>query len=155
MKTTTALAFLIALLAAGLTPLPDPATDVRLPKVFSDHMVLQRDQPIPVFGTAEPGGEVTVMLGEAQATATVGEDGRWRAELPAMEAGGPFELTVAGADTLTFTDVLVGEVWVASGQSNMEWRLDQTDGTPRPPSPRRTTRRCGSSPSSTTSPPCR
>ena len=127
MKTTTA-AFLIALLAAGLTPLPDPATEVRLPKVFSDHMVLQRDQPIPVFGTAEPGGEVTVMLGEAQATATVGEDGRWRAELPAMEAGGPYELTVAGADTLTFTDVLVGEVWVASGQSNMEWRLDQTDG---------------------------
>ena len=119
---------LVCLLATlGLAPLPDPATDVRLPRIFSDHMVLQRDQPIPVFGSAEPGGEVVVMLGEARATATVDDEGRWQAELPAMEAGGPYELVVAGADTLRFTDVLVGEVWVASGQSNMEWRLDQTN----------------------------
>lgn len=125
MKTT--IACLIALLGGGFAPLPDPATDVRLPKIFSDHMVLQRDQPIPVWGTANPGGEVVVTLGEARATATADESGRWQAELPAMEAGGPHEMTVAAADTLQFTDVLVGEVWVASGQSNMEWRLEETD----------------------------
>ena len=119
---------LVCLVATiGLAPLPDPATDVRLPAIFSDHMVLQRDQPIPVFGTADPGGEVVVMLGEAQAEATADDEGRWQAELPAMEAGGPYELVVAGADTVRFTDVLIGEVWVASGQSNMEWRLDQTN----------------------------
>ena len=123
---TTALVCLIAVL--GLAPLPDPATDVRMPAIFSDHMVLQRDQPIPVFGSADPGGEVVVMLGEAQAEATADDEGRWQAELPAMEAGGPYELIVAGADTLRFTDVLIGEVWVASGQSNMEWPLSQTDG---------------------------
>ena len=119
---------LIGLFSMGLTPPADPATNLSLPKIFSGHMVLQRDQPIPVFGNADAGGEVVVTLGDAEVEVTVGEDGRWQAELPAMEAGGPYDLMVAGADTLRFTDVLVGEVWIASGQSNMEWPLSQTDG---------------------------
>ena len=123
-----AFVFLLGLLSISSTPLPDPATDVRLPKIFSDGMVLQRDQPIPVFGMAEPGGEVAVTLGEARATATADVDGRWKVELPPMEAGGPHELVVAGADTLSFADVLVGEVWVASGQSNMAWSFERLGG---------------------------
>ena len=100
--------------------------DVRLPKVFGSHMVLQRDQSIPVWGWAEAGEEVTVTLGDKSAKDTADEDGKWRVRLPSMEAGGPHELKVAGNNEIKFEDVLVGEVWVCSGQSNMEWRLRQT-----------------------------
>lgn len=90
--------------------------------IFSDHMVLQRDMPIPMWGTAEPGAEITITLGEASETTTAGDDGRWRVEMPSLEAGGPHEVTIrAGDDEVEFSDVLIGDVWVASGQSNMEW----------------------------------
>jgi sialate O-acetylesterase len=95
--------------------------DVKLPALFSDNMVLQRDRVVPVWGTAGAGEQVTVTLGEAQATTTANQEGQWRVQLPAQPAGGPFELTVAGKNTLTLHNVLIGEVWIASGQSNMEW----------------------------------
>ena len=99
-----------------------PASDVRLAALFTDHMVLQRGDKIPVWGWASPGGQVTVELNGRTARAVAGEDGKWMAKLPAMKAGGPYELLVNGAagTPIRLEDVLIGEVWVASGQSNME-----------------------------------
>ena len=98
---------------------------MKLAALFSDHMVLQRDIAIPVWGWAEPGRHVTVEVAGNSAGATAGTDGKWLARLPALPAGGPHKLAVMsqGADSLVVTDVLVGEVWLASGQSNMNWPL--------------------------------
>lgn len=97
-------------------------SDVRLPGFFGSHMVLQRDMPVPIWGWADAGEAVSVKLGDMRAvTTTAGADGKWKVWLPEMPAGGPFTLTVTGKNTLTLDDVLVGEVWLCSGQSNMEW----------------------------------
>ncbi|MEO6102902.1 MAG: sialate O-acetylesterase [Pseudoxanthomonas sp.] len=102
---------------------------VELPLLFSDGAVLQRDQPVPVWGWSEPGAKVTVTFDGHSANATAAADGAWRAVLPAHAAGGPYVLEVsAGHDNARMQDVLVGEVWLASGQSNMEMSLQQTDG---------------------------
>ncbi|MDX1963657.1 MAG: chitobiase/beta-hexosaminidase C-terminal domain-containing protein [Pirellulales bacterium] len=100
--------------------------DVRLPRIFSDRMVLQREQPIPVWGWAAPGEQVQVTLGEATATATAAADGGFRVDLPAQQAGGPHELIVQGKNTIKIPDVLVGEVWLCFGQSNMQWKVSQS-----------------------------
>lgn len=118
-------ALLILLLAPAASA--QTATNVRLPRLVADHMVLQRDRPVAVWGWADPGGTVTVRLADATASATVGADGMWRVELPAMNAGGPYTVTIEGAETITVHDVLVGEVWLASGQSNMEFSLRRVD----------------------------
>ena len=98
--------------------------DVGLPNVFSDHMVLQRDTELPVWGTARPGESISVSLGDlASAQAAAGDDGTWSVRLPAQDAGGPHVLTVKASNTVTFKDVLIGEVWLCSGQSNMEWTV--------------------------------
>lgn len=94
--------------------------DVRLPHLFSDHMVLQRAVPVPVWGWANPGENVTVSLNRHTATAQTDAKGAWRVTLPALQAGGPHTLIVRGNNTVTIHDVLVGEVWLCSGQSNME-----------------------------------
>jgi sialate O-acetylesterase len=104
------------------TPAPAASqADVKLPAIFGDHMVLQRGGEVPVWGRAEPGGDVAVEFRGRRATARVGEDGSWRVMIDPGEAGGPFEMVVAGENTVTFRDVLVGEVWICSGQSNMHW----------------------------------
>jgi sialate O-acetylesterase len=107
---------LILLLAAS------PATaEPLLHPMFADHAVLQRGQPIPVYGTARPGADVTVQLGSATASAHAGKDGQWRTTLPAMPAGGPYVLKASsGADTQEIHDVLVGDVFLCTGQSNMQ-----------------------------------
>ena len=97
---------------------------VRLPAVFSDHMVLQQQMPLTVWGWAEPGERVEVEFRNQRVPVTADRDGRWSAWLAPETAGGPFELTVRGASTTQrFSDVLVGEVWIASGQSNMQWTV--------------------------------
>ena len=117
--------------AAPPTVLPDLsrpplAQRTELPNVFSDRLVLQRGKPIRVWGRGIEGDSVTVSLAGASAVGTV-VGGRWRVELPAQAAGGPHELTVRGRDrTLTVREVLVGEVWVLGGQSNMGWYLKET-----------------------------
>ncbi len=112
---------LLISLAVFCTAVPGRA-DVRLPHIFGDHMVLQREQPIPVWGWADSGEKVSVRLGDDDpVAATAGNDGRWMVRLPARQAGGPVELSVAGKNTITLADVLIGEVWLCSGQSNMEW----------------------------------
>ncbi|MDX1927808.1 MAG: sialate O-acetylesterase [Pirellulaceae bacterium] len=96
--------------------------DVRLPAVFSDHMVLQQQQKIRVWGWADVGESVTVTVGSNQATAKANATGRWQVELPPMMANKvATTITVKGNNTVEIKDVLVGEVWVCSGQSNMEW----------------------------------
>ncbi|WBO83024.1 sialate O-acetylesterase [Hymenobacter yonginensis] len=113
---------LIPSLLLALLTLPARAA-VRLPRLVGSHMVLQRNVPLPLWGWAEPGEVVRVAFRAAQAHATAGPDGRWQLTLPAQAPGGPFELTVQASNTLRLTDVLVGDVWLASGQSNMEWTL--------------------------------
>jgi len=94
----------------------------QLGPTLSDHAVLQRGQPIPVWGMARPGETVTVSLGSSTNTAKADRKGNWRVELPAMQAGGPYVLTASSATgTTTASDVLIGDVWLCSGQSNMEF----------------------------------
>lgn len=96
--------------------------DVTLPRIFGSHMVLQRDVPIPVWGTADAGETVTVTAGDKPPIkTTAGPDGKWMAKLPAMPAGGPITVTIRGKNEIVLEDVLIGEVWLCSGQSNMEW----------------------------------
>ena len=101
-----------------------------MPRFFSDNMVLQREQPIRIWGKAARGERVRVQFNGAEAVAKADRAGRWEAVLPAMAAESePRTMIVTGRDhTLRFENVLVGDVWLCSGQSNMEWRLDLTAG---------------------------
>ena len=102
--------------------------DVRLPGIFGDHMVLQQEATLPVWGWANAQEKVVVTFGNVKAQTTAGPDGKWRVDLPALPAGTPAgTLRVAATNTITFHDVLVGEVWLCSGQSNMELPLAKTD----------------------------
>ena len=91
-----------------------------MPNVFSSHMVLQQEMPLVIWGWAQPGETVTVALGSASEHAQANERGEWKVALPAMKAGGPFILKVTGSSAVEFDDVMIGEVWLCSGQSNME-----------------------------------
>ena len=103
---------------------PGAWAEARLAGLFGDHMVLQRDAPIRVWGWAAPGEAVRVEFRRSGRETAAAADGRWSVLLPAAPAGGPHELTVrAGTNAVVLRDVLVGEVWVCSGQSNMEWPL--------------------------------
>ncbi|TWU10597.1 hypothetical protein Poly21_45030 [Allorhodopirellula heiligendammensis] len=100
--------------------------DVRLPSVFSDHMVLQQKQEIRIWGWAEKGEAVDVRFRDAAATTQADDHGRWQVELPAMDATAqPQTLVVKGNNTIEVSDILIGEVWLCSGQSNMEWTVDR------------------------------
>jgi sialate O-acetylesterase len=104
----------------ALTILTAPAAaEVKLPPVLSSHMVLQRDIPLPLWGTAAPGEKVTVSFRDQEKSATADPQGKWLVKLDPLKAGGPDILKIAGTNTLALDDVLVGEVWVGSGQSNM------------------------------------
>ncbi len=97
---------------------------VRMPRIFSNGMVLQRGQPIAIWGWSAPHSEMVVRLASSSARARADARGAWSVLLPARSAGGHFHVVVrAGADSLVFSDVLVGDVWVASGQSNMEFEV--------------------------------
>lgn len=114
------------LLGASLTA--TAAAEARLSGIFGEHMVVQRDAPVPIWGTALAGEAVRVTLhGRTRAT-RAGADGRWKVELPALPAGGPYTLRVQATNTLVLGDVLVGDVWLCAGQSNMEWTLAQSQG---------------------------
>ena len=120
---TIFLGFLLTFLFA-----PVLRAEPKLPHLFTEHMVLQRGAPISVWGWAIPGESIAVTLaGETQQTVT-GGDSKWSVSLPALQAGGPFVLEVRGAKTIVIKDVLIGEVWVASGQSNMTYALSNAAG---------------------------
>lgn len=98
--------------------------DVSLPAVFGSHMVLQQEKPVAVWGWAAPGEEVTVALDGQSATATADSAGAWKVQLPALKADGKVrKMVVQGKNKIEFEDILVGEVWLGSGQSNMEWSV--------------------------------
>ncbi|BCM94254.1 hypothetical protein IAD21_06157 [Abditibacteriota bacterium] len=108
--------------------LPPAQADVTLPAVFSDHAVLQRDKTLPVWGTASPGEAVTVTLGAQQGETTAGADGHWMLELaPQPLSKYPLTLSVTGKNTIKVNDLLLGDVWLCSGQSNMELALSNCD----------------------------
>ena len=93
--------------------------------IFSDHMVLQQGAPIPIWGTADAGEVITVTLGDQKITGVTGKDLKWMLRLPGQKAGGPVEMTIAGTNSITIKDILIGEVWVGSGQSNMEFTVSK------------------------------
>jgi sialate O-acetylesterase len=103
---------------------PRLRADVQLPALFGDHMVLQEDMKLPIWGTAAPGEMVTVTVGGETGNATAGADGKWRVELaPLPVTSTAVTMTVSGKNSVTFNDVLIGDVWVCSGQSNMEFGI--------------------------------
>ena len=120
--------FLFLQLIIGCQMSPDPAQNIELNPLFTNNMVLQQKQNIPIWGTAQPGGEVVVTLNKEQKKAVVAEDGSWKVSLSPVPAGGPYELTISGVKTRTITNVMVGEVWICSGQSNMEMGVETAGG---------------------------
>jgi sialate O-acetylesterase len=117
--------FLAGVLFLGLFTL-EASAEVRLPKIFGDHMVLQRDVPVRIWGWAEPGERVqVVMQGQRNSTRT-GRNGKWEITLAPLKTGGPYEMIIKGKNTITLGDILVGDVWLASGQSNMQWTVQQS-----------------------------
>jgi sialate O-acetylesterase len=119
MRTTT-----LTCITALLCGLPLAAqADAQLAGVFGDHMVLQRDAPIRVWGQASPGEAVQVQFKGSTRRTVAAQDGRWVLQLPASKAGGPYTLRVQARNAITLSDVMVGEVWVCAGQSNMEFEL--------------------------------
>ncbi|MDF3059834.1 MAG: hypothetical protein K0R17_4049 [Rariglobus sp.] len=116
-------------LALLLAPLISPAAPSVAPsRLFADHMVLQRDKPIPVYGTGPAGATVSVTFIDRTVSTTVGEDGRWLARLAPAPAGGPHTLVIKSDGThRTYSDILVGEVWLCIGQSNMYWESNDSD----------------------------
>ncbi|MDB6022497.1 MAG: Sialic acid-specific 9-O-acetylesterase [Pedosphaera sp.] len=118
--TTAVLSGFVAILCFCSTPLV--RADVRLPSLFSDNMVLQQGMKVAVWGWADDGEEITVTF-RGQKLKTTAKDGKWMVQLNKLKAGGPDTLTVAGKNAVTLKNILVGEVWVCSGQSNMEFAL--------------------------------
>ncbi|MBN1119374.1 MAG: 9-O-acetylesterase [Bacteroidales bacterium] len=105
---------------------------VTMPYIFSDCMVLQRNTEIPVWGTADPGTKISVLFANNKVQTFTDKEGQWMVQIPPVNAGGPYKLEVIGEgkvkDKLVFSDVLVGDVWLASGQSNMEMQVQQSNG---------------------------
>lgn len=99
---------------------------VRLPRFFSDHMVLQRDRSIPVWGWADRNEKITLQLNKQIKSVTADKTGKWSIRFDPESAGGPYQLIVNGKERLVIDDVLIGDVWVCSGQSNMEWSVNQS-----------------------------
>ena len=116
---------IISLAVAQLMNCSSPCcADVRLPGFFTDHMVMQQQMELKIWGWADPGEGVNVSLGNNTQQTTAAEDGKWQVKLPAMKASKtPLTLTVSGKNKITLKDVLIGEVWLCSGQSNMEWSV--------------------------------
>jgi len=100
--------------------------EIKLPRIFSSNMVLQKGIEIPVWGWADKGEQITVTFNGKSVRTKSDNTGKWMVRLPAQEYGGPYKLTVKGKNTIELDNILIGEVWVCSGQSNMEWRVVQS-----------------------------
>jgi sialate O-acetylesterase len=115
---------LVTAAAVALTGLYARA-DIKLPAILSDNMCLQAGKTVPIWGKADPGELVTVTLGEQKQSAAAGADGKWMVKLNGLKAGESLAMTVSGKNSITVKNIIVGEVWVASGQSNMEFGFKQ------------------------------
>ncbi len=120
-KLARSVLFIAAVLAAPLL-----RADVKLPAIIGDNMALQQGIPVPIWGWADPGEEVSVTFDGQTKTAKAGDDKKWMVKLDALKAGKQGEMTIKGKNTLTLKNVIVGEVWVNSGQSNMEFGMGGT-----------------------------
>jgi len=119
----------VASMRAAPAPAAAPDAALRLAPYFGDHAVLQRDKPVPVWGMAVPSDSVTVTFHGQTAKALAGPDGNWRLSIGPFEASADgADLVVSGRSTVTLHDVVVGEVWLCSGQSNMEFKVDDGKG---------------------------
>ncbi|WP_269524230.1 sialate O-acetylesterase [Coraliomargarita parva] len=121
MKQKTAKILILSLCTSAIS-----MAEVSMPNIFGSHMVLQRELANPVWGKADPGESVTVKIGDQSHATKADADGKWKLKLEPMEAGGPYEMTVSGSNTLSFEDVQIGDVWFCSGQSNMEFAVKNT-----------------------------
>lgn len=116
----TALCCALFCVLSPSTQMSSAVAEIKLPCLFSDSMVLQRDQPVKVWGRAQPGSSVTVAIGDQKQIATTAADGQWNVTLTPLPAGGPYDLLVTGDNSeIRLEDVMIGEVWLCSGQSNM------------------------------------
>lgn len=118
-------AFKIMILLGAILCIQSVAADVRLPRIFSEGMVIQRGKPIVVWGWANPGEKVSISLNYKTGIAITDNQGNWMVELPSMQAGGPYTLYIKAKNELTIHDVLIGDVWICSGQSNMDFQLQR------------------------------
>lgn len=115
-------------LFVGLMLAGESRADVKLPQLVGDNMVLQRDQELRIWGWASPGESVRVRFRGMSVNTRAAADGRWSTKLKPQAAGGPYEMLIAAHNTLKLSNILIGDVWVASGQSNMEFSLKEADG---------------------------
>jgi sialate O-acetylesterase len=116
-----------ALLVAASTLAANASAEVRLPAIISDHMVLQRDSPVRIFGQAEPDESIAVTFRGQTVQTAADAIGRWEVWLKPLGTGPAADMTIRGTNTITITDVVVGDVWIGSGQSNMQWAVRQSD----------------------------
>jgi sialate O-acetylesterase len=128
-RLTRAALFILATLNIAITATAHAQT-LRMPKIFADHMVLQRGTPVRFWGWARPGTRITVEIQSARTAATADAAGNWELMYPPTRAGGPYEIMImtgeGGGEKIFFQDVYFGDVWLAGGQSNMEWKVAQT-----------------------------
>lgn len=131
----TYIRIVVSIVTAMLAVAPAQA-DVSLPAIFGDNMVLQHGREVPIWGTAEPGEEIAISISKQEPAngskpeilaTTAGPDGKWQIKLPAKPAGDAITVTVTGKNSVVFSNVLLGEVWVCSGQSNMEWPVSSSN----------------------------
>lgn len=113
----TTILLIIFLIVSSISALGN----VRVPHIFGDNMVFQRDIELPIWGWADAGEQVTVEIAGNEAKTKADSDGKWMVKLSSMNASGPYEMKISGKNTINLTNIMVGEVWVCSGQSNMEW----------------------------------
>lgn len=120
-----------AIILMGMMSTATAETQLTTAAIFYDHMVMQRDKPVKIWGSGTPSSVITATLtlskeSSVTSSVVVNTDGEWLLELPQQRAGGPYELTItSGSEIQHFRDVMIGDVWLASGQSNMEWKLHQ------------------------------
>ncbi|MEO0471180.1 MAG: sialate O-acetylesterase [Bacteroidota bacterium] len=119
---------LLVILLFVFAPFP-AVSQLNLPKIFSDHMILQRGKPIPIWGKAKARDRVRIAFNGNSYDTRADQDGKWRLDLPSMRVGGPYKLSVSTRkEEIVFQNVMLGDVWLCSGQSNMEWPLWNTNG---------------------------
>ena len=127
------LAIMLFLIAVGFTKAENVEDDsLKLGAVFSDHMVLQRNKPIVIYGKSKPGDLVEVVFFSKKLSTITNGSGQWKVAFPALKQGGPFEITVLANDQkIVLNDILIGDVWLCSGQSNMEFQLKDSETGPQ------------------------
>lgn len=102
------------------------SAEVKLPKIFSSNMVLQKGIEIPIWGLADKGERIAISFNNINIRVQANNEGKWNVKLPAQDYGGPFTLKVTGKNTIELSNILIGEVWICSGQSNMQWQVSQS-----------------------------